>query len=635
MSGNTRRWRLISCVSVAVASAAALATGVALSASDAALSPTWILDGMLLGLLLRCEQRTRRGIMAAAFLGATAGWIVLGHNFGTSLAFAGASILFASVATALFDAVLWHPDHLTTPRGLAIAVPVVLAVSPLVPAALLIMNFHVTVDDLFDNPPWRGVLMEAPGLAVITPLTLNLVRRDMLLLLVPPLLAPTLVLAGLYAAIAAAVSLQQIGPMLFLLCPCLLFLVGRLGPAGAGLGILLTFLAGAASLLLERGTLVAAIGPGPGSAILFFQIMLIVLSAMVYALGAAVAERRQMNQALADQHARLSRKESLYRLLTDHASDVITRVHLDGRRLYVSPACTAMLGWSQAEMMDPNWQTRVHPDDLPGFSAVRTRMAAGEEYASNIYRYARKDGTWCWLETRMHMVRRADGSAKEFVANMRDITRQKETELALARAMAELAEKAATDGLTGVANRGRFDETLDQEWHRAMRSGETVALLLIDADHFKSYNDRYGHQAGDACLKAIARTVAEQIRRPHDLVARYGGEEFVVILPATSLDGGLDVAERIRAAVEGLDIPHEANADGVATVSIGVATAIPTPDIAPAGLVEAADAALYSAKRDGRNRVQASISPIRSAVVVPLLPHFRRAALTSQADRAV
>lgn len=623
MSGDARRWRIVSCLTVAGAAALALAIGDALAGGAAGLPPGWIVDGMLLGLLLRAEKGTRPWLMAGTFIGAGSAWMALGHDFGASAGLAGASVFLAAAAAAGLDLLSWRPDQLTTPRGLAVWGVTVLIVAPLLPVALQYAD--PIAAPLPAGLAWRGVLIEALGIAVVTPLTLNLLRRDLLLLLVPPLLAPTLVLAGLYAALAAAVSLQQVAPMYLLLCPALLFLVGRLGPGGAGLGVLLTFLAGVASLLLDRGPLVAFVATGPGGGILYLQAMLIVLSVMVYALGAAVAERRRMNQALADQHARLSRNESLYRLLADHASDIITRVRIDGRRLYVSPGCSAVLGWSPSEMLHPDWHDHVHPEDLPQFRAVRERMAAGDDYASNTYRYARKDGTWCWLEARLHLVRRADGTAKEFVANLRDVTRQKETELALERAMSELAEKAATDGLTGVANRGRFDETLDQEWRRSMRSGETVALLLIDADHFKSYNDRYGHQAGDTCLKALARTIAEQIRRPHDLAARYGGEEFAVILPATSLDGALDVAERIRAAVEKLDIPHEANADGVTTVSIGVAAAMPTADIAPDGLIEAADAALYSAKRDGRNRVQAAIAPLRSAVVVPLLPHLRRA----------
>ncbi len=624
-----RRRRVLSCMAMTACAALTLALGHRLAGGDATLAPGWVLDGVLLGLLLRARPGTRLWLMIGAVLGMVPSWVLLGHDTDQALAVGAANLLIAGGSVVALRTMGWQPEHLTAPRGLAIAATVALAVAPL--SALPVL---IAADDAgWAMLPWRGMPIEALGLAVTTPLTLNLLRRDVLLLLVPPLLAPTLVLAGLYAALAMAVSLQEVAPMYLVLCPALLLLVGRLGPGGAGLGIMLTLIAGTMGLLLGRGPLIAFVATGPGGAVLYLLAMLTVLSTMVYALGAAVAERRRMNQALADQHARLSRNESLYRLLTDHASDIITRVRLDGRRLYVSPGCTAVLGWTPHEMMQPGWQNHVHPADLAQFRAVREQMVAGSEYVSNTYRYARKDGSWCWLEARLHLVRQADGTAKEFVANLRDVTRQKEAERALECAMAELSEKASTDGLTGVANRGRFDEALDQEWRRAMRGGETVALLLIDADHFKAFNDRYGHQAGDTCLKAIASSITAQIRRPHDLAARYGGEEFAVILPATSLDGALDVGERVRAAIEALDIPHEANADGVVTVSIGAAAAIPTADIAQQGLLEAADAALYSAKRDGRNRVQAAMLPIRSTVVVPLLPHRRRAAGSSQADR--
>ncbi len=624
------RWRrrVLACLATAACAALALTIGHVLGGSDPALAPGWVLDGVLLGLLVRAKPATGPWLMTGAALGLVPAWVLLGHAVEEALAVGAVNLLISGGAAFTLRRLGWQPDHLTRPHGLALAAAVAVAVAPIseLPALLGSSANWTTLN-------WRGMLIEALGLAVMTPLTLNLLRRDVLLLLVPPLLAPTLVLAGLYTALALAVSLQEVAPMYLVLCPALLLLVGRLGPGGAGLGILLTFLAGVVGLVLGRGPLIAFIATGPGGSVLYLLAMLALLSTMVYALGAAVSERRRMNQALADQHARLSRNESLYRLLTDHASDIITRVRLDGRRLYVSPGCTAVLGWTPAEMMQPNWHDHVHPEDLAQFRAVREQMASGNDYLANTYRYARKDGSWCWLEARLHLVRQSDGTAKEFVANLRDVTRQKEAEQALEHAMAELAAKASTDGLTGVANRGRFDEVLDQEWRRAMRGGETMALLLIDADHFKAFNDRYGHQAGDTCLKAIASGIAAQIRRPHDLAARYGGEEFAVILPATSLDGALDVGERVRAAIEALDIPHEANADGVVTVSIGVAAAMPTADIAQQGLLEAADAALYSAKRDGRNRVQAAMLPIRSAVVVPLLPHRRRAAAVGQADR--
>ncbi len=167
----------------------------------------------------------------------------------------------------------------------------------------------------------------------------------------------------------------------------------------------------------------------------------------------------------------------------------------------------------------------------------------------------------------------------------------------------KLATLSATDGLTGIANRRRFDERSSEEWARAQRNGQPLALLLLDVDQFKAYNDYYGHQAGDGALQQVARVLQEQSRRPSDLAARYGGEEFAVIAADTSSDTALRLAERIRAGIEALALPHCATARGVITVSMGVAvtdTAAPT-DLKM--LLAQADAALYSAKESGRNRV--------------------------------
>lgn len=168
----------------------------------------------------------------------------------------------------------------------------------------------------------------------------------------------------------------------------------------------------------------------------------------------------------------------------------------------------------------------------------------------------------------------------------------------------QLEKEAQTDGLTGIANRRTFDETLQQEWLSAGRERQPLSLLFLDADRFKLYNDRYGHQEGDELLKILALTLRGKARRPRDLVARYGGEEFVALLPATPRERAGEIAEAIRQAVAGLHAPHEDNEGGIVTVSIGVATAVPEPGDDASALVEAADAAVYRAKEAGRNWVE-------------------------------
>ncbi|WP_233510873.1 GGDEF domain-containing protein [Dyella psychrodurans] len=167
-----------------------------------------------------------------------------------------------------------------------------------------------------------------------------------------------------------------------------------------------------------------------------------------------------------------------------------------------------------------------------------------------------------------------------------------------------LAELALHDGLTGLLNRRAFEEAIGREWRQALRTQQAVSLLLIDVDMFKQYNDRYGHLAGDACLRDVAAILTQAVQRPMDLLARYGGEEFVLILPSTPLAGAKEVADRLCKLVRQLNLPHDDSPIQRITVSIGAASIVPTHDALPDALIASADRALYEAKRKGRNRFE-------------------------------
>ena len=185
------------------------------------------------------------------------------------------------------------------------------------------------------------------------------------------------------------------------------------------------------------------------------------------------------------------------------------------------------------------------------------------------------------------------------------------THIALKRKTDLLAQHAQRDGLTGVANRRSFDQQLDKEWRRAQRNQTPLSLVMIDADHFKDINDRFGHLVGDDCLRGIAQCAASQLKRPGDLLARYGGEEFVLLLPETHAEAARQLAEAIRGAVETAFVHPDAKggAGPKLTVSLGYATLIPTMGDIPEALVSAADQNLYLAKRAGRNRVEPAVNP--------------------------
>ncbi len=172
------------------------------------------------------------------------------------------------------------------------------------------------------------------------------------------------------------------------------------------------------------------------------------------------------------------------------------------------------------------------------------------------------------------------------------------------RKLDEITLLAASDGLTQIPNRRHFDQHLAQQWKQMLREQKSLAILLCDIDYFKQYNDAYGHLEGDDCLKLVAQTLYHSARRPYDLVARYGGEEFAAILPGTSWEGAIEVAQRMRTAVAQLEIPHRGSLiSPYITVSIGVASLIPSADLDATHLVTIADRHLYQAKQQGRDRI--------------------------------
>jgi diguanylate cyclase (GGDEF)-like protein len=174
-------------------------------------------------------------------------------------------------------------------------------------------------------------------------------------------------------------------------------------------------------------------------------------------------------------------------------------------------------------------------------------------------------------------------------------------------ANAKLQRLSATDGLTGIANRRMYDELAIREWRRCERMKKPLALVMIDVDHFKLFNDKYGHQVGDECLKAVAAQVGKAAPRATDLAARYGGEEFVLVLGETDTDGAKWIANRLRQQVSDLKIPHYATSSRHVTISCGVASIIPEAKFSLETLLKSADHALYQAKETGRDRVGAGV----------------------------
>ncbi|MBT9332566.1 bifunctional diguanylate cyclase/phosphodiesterase [Paracidobacterium acidisoli] len=392
-------------------------------------------------------------------------------------------------------------------------------------------------------------------------------------------------------------------PLFFLVLPFLLLLGLRLGLAGSALGLLLVAVVGGLFTTMNRGPAALISGGTLSGRILLLQCFLAVSMLVLYIPEVVIAERKRLQQNLQASEAR-------FRLLAEASRDVIVLTDLEGHRDYVSPSVTEVLGWMPEDVIGGSYHQLVHPDDVASLSRLLKDCEEGKPARALPYRCRNSQGEYHWVETNPRLYRDpATGSPAGFVNIVRDISDRRAAEEELNKAFRMVESLATVDGLTGLANRRRFDETLEREWSRAQREQSTLSLLMIDVDHFKRYNDAYGHLAGDDCLRRIAQSIALFAGRSADLAARYGGEEFAIILPGTAASGSLEVAQRILADVEQCRIPHSNNAAwDVVTISIGSATFSPIDGDSCSQLVRIADEALYRAKHAGRNRVEAEDS---------------------------
>jgi diguanylate cyclase (GGDEF)-like protein/PAS domain S-box-containing protein len=272
---------------------------------------------------------------------------------------------------------------------------------------------------------------------------------------------------------------------------------------------------------------------------------------------------------------------------------------------YVGPQIEALLGWPQGSWRTvDDWASRMHPEDRAWVVDYCVRQSqAGVDHEAD-YRALHANGEYVWLRDVVHVVRDDAGTVLALVGFMFDISERKKSEERLLKLQRELEDFSFRDGLTGVANRRKFDAVFDEEWNEARRHTQPLSLLLFDIDFFKQYNDRYGHVQGDECLRRVGQLLAESAVRPRDLVARYGGEEFVMVLPATDEAAARRVAERCRQALFKAQIAHGASPAGqLLTVSQGLGTIIPTTQDTPMQFLDQVDRRLYRAKQGGRDRV--------------------------------
>jgi diguanylate cyclase (GGDEF)-like protein/PAS domain S-box-containing protein len=295
---------------------------------------------------------------------------------------------------------------------------------------------------------------------------------------------------------------------------------------------------------------------------------------------------------------------AIYRTLLESTLAIPWRIDWTTQEYsYIGPQVEALFGWKRREWKTiSDWASRIHPDERDQIvHACSAQSIAGIDHEAD-FRMITQDGRYIWIRDIVHVVRDQTGKVDSLIGFMIDITPQKRAEHELLELKAKLETLSYQDGLTGVANRRLYNDKLDEAWNTAVRERSAIAIVLIDIDCFKQFNDFYGHIAGDECLIRVAGALAEL--GTADVVARYGGEEFALLLSGADEAAALALAERCRQTIEALAIPHErSDCSDVVTVSVGAASIVPGPESSLRGFCLEVDSLLYSAKETGRNRV--------------------------------
>jgi len=554
----------------------------------------WVTNGILLAYLLLAPRRRWAAYLSVG---------LVGHLIGSALVHTPWRITLLATALdlveVLFAALLLRGRTAQLPRFtdykylfrfLAVAV----LAAPLATASVFALVaapwLHASTGAVFlqwASADGLGTIVATPVfVAILSARTINSIS-----------LRTTAIYLILIAAISFATLSQASVQLPFLLYPLLILVLLRLGLGWSAMATL---------IVADFGSWYTAHGQGPFTLSNFLaplgatiELQIFLASAMLMLFSISVALERQ--KAI---ERELQKIASLHRLLTENSRDLIIVADFDGKRSYVSPASQSMGGWKPEEAMALTGLQLVHPDDQPKVKAAMSELRSGREDTLVECRARKQNGDYLWVEAALRLVRDPETGIPSGILNtVRDISERKRSEEQLREAYRSVEAQALTDGLTGIANRRRFDQYLAIEWRRGRRDHQTLSLLMLDVDLFKSYNDTYGHQRGDSCLKQIAESCLDVVSRPGDLVARFGGEEFVVVLPNTDSQGAMYVANEICAALRGRRLPHTGSPFGIITISIGCATLVPQADRHAPDLIAIADQVLYSAKHNGRNQV--------------------------------
>jgi diguanylate cyclase (GGDEF)-like protein/PAS domain S-box-containing protein len=554
----------------------------------------WIANGLVLSFLLLAPRWRWPMYVAVSFVAMFLGSVWIGESPVMSTVYNVLNVVELLIGAFLLKRKSTVLPAFTDGRYLFQFVGFACLLGPSVAALPFGIFMHLVRHEDFLNVLLSWVVGDGLGIAVVTPTCVAILQSRMrnTHLLRKGWIYPVMVLL-----ITQIVFSQTSAPLLFLIFPFLVLVLIQVDLGWAALSTLIVAVIGGWYTVHGSGPLALATGVGPEWKAAILQLYLASAMFTLYCISLVFGSLRKTQ-------TELRKIAALHKLVVDNSRDAIILGDLDGTRTYVSPGIKALTGWDPKDLVGRVFREVIHPADLAEVEMAMRALRAGSEGGTLEYRERKRSGEYFWVEGSLRVYRDpATGRPIGFLNLMRDITERKRSEEHLQSAYRAMESLVVVDALTGIANRRRFDEALATEWRRALREGDKLSLLLIDADHFKRYNDTYGHVRGDSCLKQIAEAAMDVVLRPGDLVARYGGEEFAVVLPGTDETGAKAVAEDICQAVRNRRLAHDGNAPGIVTVSVGCATVIPQRGKTPQDLIESADQALYRAKGRGRNRV--------------------------------
>jgi diguanylate cyclase (GGDEF)-like protein/PAS domain S-box-containing protein len=554
----------------------------------------WLANGLLLAYLLIVPKWRWVPYLAVSTAGLILGSFLIHESWRMNFLYNTMNLVEVTSAAVLLRRRSTDLPRFTDSRYVGRYVVFAVVGGPLI-ASVCMAAFSFFAFQLAPLPVllrWLGT--DCIGIAVTTPVFVAIFQNSLKDAVSRPL-------HWIYLLLLVVVTITVFGqswlPLMFVIFPVLLFIQLRMGLGWAAVGAIFVTLVGGSMTARNYGPLTTAVGVVPGMLPLVLQLFLISAAAMMYGVSVVLESERFTER-------RLSEMVSIHRLIAENSRDVIILSDFDEHPYYVSPAIQGLWGWEPGQLMRMDLLDLVHPEDLARVAAALREMRAGSEGAMVEHRVRKQNGEYTWVEASLRTIRDPVTRVSTGVLQMvRDIGERKRAETQLEAAYHAVEALAVEDALTGLANRRRFDEMLAREWRRGSRDRGPLSLLLLDVDHFKAYNDTYGHVQGDSCLRLIAEVAMDTVMRTGDLVARYGGEEFAIVLPSTHADAAFRIAHQISAALRSRCVPHETTPARIVTISIGCATLIPNLDQSEQTLVELADKALYSAKNAGRNRI--------------------------------